>query len=292
MKLKSAGDKIFDAINVVIMLLLLFVFLYPMVDQLWLSLSTAGNATKQGLRVLPRLPLSFEAYFTVFRNSRFIVAIGNSLFRTVLGTLCTLAVTIPAAYALSKKPLPGRKLITLLILFTMFFSGGLIPTYMLVDSVGLINSRLAWILPGLTSAWYILIARNFLQTIPASLEESAMVDGAGTIRVLLQIVLPISKPIIAVIAMWSAISHWNAWFDAMLYTKKNELMVLQLLLRRILIENQRDAMGVELSVPTALTTPETVKAATIIVTVLPIICVYPFFQKYFVKGINVGAVKG
>ena len=179
-----------------------------------------------------------------------------------------------------------------MILFTMFFSGGTVPTYITIKDLGLLNTRWALILPLATSAWYVVIARNFLSTIPASLEESAMVDGAGVFRTLFQIVFPISKPIIAVISLWSAIRHWNAWFDAMIYTTKNELMVLQQLLRRILIENEASAMGDALMRPSSATTPETVKAATIVVTVLPIVCVYPFFQKYFVKGINVGAVKG
>lgn len=292
MKIKSKGERAFDILNITIMCILVLIFVYPFIDQLWYSFMDQKNASQLGLRLFPKFPLVFDSYTKVFQNPKFLVAAANSVFRTVVGTLATVFVTFFGAYALSKRTLPLRKTITLIILFTMFFSGGLIPTYLVIQSLHLIDTRWVLILNMLTSAWYMLIARNFLMTIPASLEESAMVDGAGVFRTLFKIVLPVSKPIIAVIALWSAIAHWNAWFDAMIYTKDNNLMVLQLLLRRLLIENQRDSLGEALTIPSTLTTPETVKAATIIVTVAPIICVYPFFQKYFVKGINVGAVKG
>ena len=292
MNLKSRGEKIFDVCNIIFMCILMIFFIYPFIDRLWFSFMNKENASQMGLRLFPKFPLVFDAYKEVFESKTFFIALANSVYRTVLGTVLTVFVTFFAGYALSKKTLPFRKVITVMILFTMFFSGGTVPTYITIKDLGLLNTRWALILPLATSAWYVVIARNFLSTIPASLEESAMVDGAGVFRTLFQIVFPISKPIIAVISLWSAIRHWNAWFDAMIYTTKNELMVLQQLLRRILIENEASAMGDALMRPSSATTPETVKAATIVVTVLPIVCVYPFFQKYFVKGINVGAVKG
>ena len=195
-------------------------------------------------------------------------------------------------FVLAKKSLPGRRIITFFILFTMFFSGGLIPSYLLMKGLNLLGSRWALILPGLTSAWYLIIARNFISTIPDSLEEAAIIDGAGVLTILFKVIFPLSKPIISVIALWSAIGHWNAWFDAMIYTPSKDQLVLQLLLRRILVESDQTLMERSLKVSTAATTPNTIKAATVIVSVIPIACLYPFFQQYFVKGINVGAVKG
>lgn len=292
MKFKSKGEKIFDVFNILFMTLLLIIFLYPFLDQISLSFADAKTANELGLRFFPKFPLVFDAYKEIFQNKLFLTAVGNTLFRTVIGASLTVLFTFIGGFVLAKKTLPFRKTITLFVLFTMFFSGGLIPHYLLIEQLGLMGSRWALILPMLTSAWYLLIARNFISTIPESLEEAAMVDGAGIGRVMFQIVLPLSLPIIAVITLWSAIGHWNAWFDAMLYNRANDQMVLQLLLRRILIDNSRDVMGEIMIQSSQMTTPDTVKAASIVVTTIPIACVYPFLQKYFVKGIHVGAVKG
>ncbi len=289
---KTPGERAFDVFNVALMLLLTLIFIYPFLDTLWLSFANARNASKLGLRLFPQFPMVLDAYKEIFSNKYFVMAFGNTLFRTLIGTSLTVVFTFCGAFALAKRTLPFRKTITLFILFTMFFSGGLIPSYLLINDLGLIGSRWALILPMLTSAWYLFIARNFLMTIPPSLEEAAMVDGAGIFRIMFQIVFPISLPIIAVVALWSAIGHWNAWFDAMIYVRDNNKIVLQLLLRRILIENSQDLMGDSLVTSSAQTTPDTVKAACIAVAVVPIACAYPFFQRYFVKGIHVGAVKG
>jgi putative aldouronate transport system permease protein len=182
----------------------------------------------------------------------------------------------------------------MLILFTMFFGGGLIPSYLLMKNLNLLDSLWALILPSATSAWNLIIARNFISSLPESLEEAAYVDGAHPLTVIFKIMLPLSMPIIAVLALWSAVGHWNAWFDAMIYVRDRDKMVLQLILRQIIISNSNEMVGSGnlLNVTTAETTPETVKAATIIVTIAPIIFAYPFLQKYFVKGIMVGAIKG
>jgi putative aldouronate transport system permease protein len=289
---KTRGEKIFDLINIIFMTMLFVIFIYPFLDVFSLSFADAKGANTLGLRFFPRFPLYFDSYEQVFKNKFFVIAVGNTLFRAIVGTTLTVLVTFCGAVVLAKKTLPLRRTITLLIMFTMFFSGGLIPSYLLMDSLGLLGSRWALILPRLTSAWYLFIARNFIMTIPDSIEEAAVVDGAGIFTIIFKIMFPLSMPIIAVIALWSAIGHWNAWFDAMIYVRDNNKIVLQLLLRRILIDSSRDAMGESLLISSQATTPDTVKAATIVVTVLPIACVYPFLQKYFVKGINVGAVKG
>jgi len=289
---KTAGEKIFDIFNIILMAVLFILFLYPFMDMFSLSFAQSNTANDLKLRFLPELPLSFSAYGEIAKNKHLFTAFGNTLFRTIVGASLTTFTTFCGAFVLAKKSLPFRKSITSVILFTMFFSGGLIPSYMLIRNLGLMGTRWALILPSLTSAWYLLITRNFIMTIPPSMEEAAIVDGAGIYTTMFKIIMPLCLPIIAVIVLWSSVSHWNAYFDAMIYTPANDKMVLQLLLRRILIENSRDVMGEIMLVTTQSTTPETVKAATIIVSIIPILCVYPFLQKYFVKGIHIGAVKG
>ena len=193
------------------------------------------------------------------------------------------------AYALSKKYLPHRGFYTYFIVFTMFFNGGLVPTYMLVKSLGMINTYWALLIPCLINTFSMLIIRNFFMSLPEELEESAKMDGANDIRILFSLVLPLSKPILATIALWSAVYHWNAWFDALLYTQDKSITVLQLFLRRMVIDNDSTTMDQMLG---KQVTPDTIKAAIIMMTSLPILCVYPFLQKHFVKGILVGAVKG
>lgn len=290
--IKSAGDRVFDVVNVCVMVLMFVIFLYPFWDTLLLSLMDTAHATKHGLRIVPQIPAVFDSYKKIFSQQQFLNAIKNSVIRTVIGTVLTVLFTMVGGFVLAKKSLPGRRIITFFILFTMFFSGGLIPSYLLMKGLNLLGSRWALILPGLTSAWYLIIARNFISTIPDSLEEAAIIDGAGVLTILFKVIFPLSKPIISVIALWSAIGHWNAWFDAMIYTPSKDQLVLQLLLRRILVESDQTLMERSLKVSTAATTPNTIKAATVIVSVIPIACLYPFFQQYFVKGINVGAVKG
>lgn len=289
---KTRGEKLFDLFNICLMAVLIIIFLYPFLDVLSLSFAEPKDANTMKIRLLPGLPLNFTAYREIAHNKYLFTAFGNTLFRTILGSALTTIFTFMGAFVLAKRTLPFRKIITSFILFTMFFSGGLIPTYMLMRSLHLIGSRWALILPGLTSAWNLLIMRNFLMTIPASMEEAAVIDGAGIYTTMFRIIFPLCLPIVAVIALWSAVGHWNAYFDAMIYTPGGNQVVLQLLLRRILIENSREAMGEILMASSTDTTPETVKAATVIVAIVPILCAYPFVQKYFVKGIHIGAVKG
>ena len=202
-------------------------------------------------------------------------------------------VTFCAAAALAQRNLPGRKFVQTVMIITMFFSGGLIPTYLLVNSLGMLNSYWALIIPGLTSCWYIMLTRNFIQSLPSSFAESALIDGAHPITITFKIIFPLSMPIIAVLLLWFGVGHWNSYFDAMIYNREAKYVVLQQLLRRILIDSSVDEFARNaLRDQTALTTPQTVKAATIIISIVPIVCVYPFLQKYFVKGILLGGLKG
>ncbi len=290
-RIKRSGLGLsFDYINYFFMGLALLTFLYPFWDTLVLSFSTPVQAQRLGFRLYPR-PMSFAAYNTVFSSS--VIAIGymNTLFRTVIGTFLHVIVTYCGAYALSKRNLPFRTSITFLILFTMFFNGGLIATYLNIKSLGLLGSRWALILPLTTSAWSLVIARNFIMAIPQDLEDAAIMDGAHPLVLIFKIMMPVSKPILAVLALWMAVGHWNAWFDALIYITSDKKTVLQLILRKILIEQRQDMIE-NLAVSTNTLTPEAIKAATIIVSIGPIILMYPFLQKYFVKGILIGSLKG
>ena len=210
------------------------------------------------------------------------------------GTLTTLLVTFTASYALSKRELPGRKFLTICFILTMFFSGGLIPTYLLIRNLGLMNTRWVLVVPVALNVYYIIITRNFLMTIDQSMEDSAIIDGAGYWTVLFRIMLPLSKPVMATIGLWAAVRHWNMWFDALIYIDEKGKQVLQLLIREMLKTldlSELDEVGLDLQLQEPIP-PQSVQAVTILVTIGPIVMVYPFIQKYFVKGVMLGSVKG
>ena len=294
---QSFGGRLFDAVNHVGFFLLCITFIYPFWTILVTAFEPIDGVYRLGLHIWPK-EFRTESWVYIFSRERVGVAYYNTLFRVVIGTLFILLVTFTGAYALSKRDLPGRGVITFLYVLTLFFSGGLVPTYLLIREIGLINSRWALILPVGINAFYIVIARNFLMTIDQAMEDSAVIDGASYWKVLIRIIVPLARPAIAVIALWAAVQHWNAWFDALIYTPKKELRVLQLLVRDMItllrtdildrFTNEMGAQNVEIPrIP-----PEAVKAATIIITIGPIILVYPFIQKYFVRGVMLGSVKG
>lgn len=294
-KYRSWSDRLFDIFNFSLSLFLAIVFIYPFWQTLVTSVSLPAYANGLNYRLFPRGGATLAAYGEVLKNRTVFIAYGNTLYRAAFGTVITVIITYCGAYMLTKKRLPFRNTITFLIVFTMFFNGGLIPRYVLVSSLGLIGSRWALILPVATSAWNVIIARNFIAAIPTSMEESAIIDGAKPFQVVFQIIMPLSLPILAVLALWTAVNHWNAWFDALIYVRSTSKIVLQLYLRRILIDIDNQEVGFYDNVmllTKSYTTPETVKAATIVVSTLPIICFYPFLQRYFVKGVMVGALKG
>ncbi|MEA4890030.1 MAG: carbohydrate ABC transporter permease [Clostridiaceae bacterium] len=286
LKRRSKGDLTFDIINNTLMLILCISTLYPFIFLVFQSL---GNSAT--ISLLPRT-FDITAYKNVLKNHYMWTGFYNTIVRTVIGTALSVLVTAAAAYALSKRYFPNRTLWTSLIVFTMFFSGGLIPGYLLVRGLGLYDSIWAMILPGLCSAYNMTIMRNYFMSLPDSLEESARIDGANDIQIMFRIVMPISLPIIATIALWNAVGHWNSWFDCMIYIQDANKQVLQLILRRIVVEGTSQYMSFTGSLDTGTYTPEALKAATTIVATLPIIMVYPFVQKYFVKGVMVGSLKG
>jgi putative aldouronate transport system permease protein len=292
-RMNSPLDKVFNAFNYILMFMLMIIFVYPFWSTMVMSFSDPKFSGVMGIKLYPVNGISLNSYKSVFTDNIIYIGYMNTLFRTLIGTILTVLITYCGAYSLTKKQLPFRKTITLIILFTMFFSGGLVPSYLLIKQLGLVGSRWSLIVPGLTSAWSLLIARNFISSLPEAIEESAIIDGAGRLTVISRILMPLSMPIIAVLALWTAVGHWNAWFDAMIYISDRDKMVLQLVLRRILIDSDPQILSDgALTRTTAETTPETVKAATVIVSILPIILFYPILQKYFVKGVLVGSLKG
>lgn len=289
---KSLLSRSFDWFNIGLMVVLSLLFLYPFWNLLMLSMTAPAYVDKLGLRLWAD-GINLASYKQLFSSDIIYIAYRNTILRTVLGAGLTVIVTMCAAYSLSRRDLPFRNAITLFMLFTIFFNGGLIPTYMNIRHLGLLNSMWALILPTLANAWYIILARNFLMGFPKELEDSALIDGANPVQVAFRIIFPLSMPIIAVIALWSGVSHWNAWFDAMIYLREKSDFVLQLLVQKIFQQDRIDttSTGTYIQITTEVTN-QSVKAATIIAAITPIIAVYPFLQKYFAKGVMIGSLKG
>ena len=288
---RTASDNVFLVIVYGLLTLLSITTLVPLLQAATVSLSPPEVVNRYGFHLFPT-KLDFSGYERVFNYRVIWTAYGNTITRTLLGTAITLVLTFLGAYPLSKRTLPNRRLWTGIIVLTMFFSGGLIPTYLLIKNIGLMNSVWALVLPGAVSAFMLLIVRNFISALPESLEESAKIDGANEIVVLFRIVLPLSLPIIATVGLYAGVGHWNAWFDSMIYIQEEKKQVLQLILRKILLEGQDVAAESGAGSHATAVNSETVKMAALMVSVLPILFVYPFLQKYFVKGTLIGSVKG
>lgn len=293
MKIKrSRASVVFDCFNVLFMILLCITTLYPFLYLITLSLTptTVSQLTFESL--IPKA-IDFSNYARVLKNELFANAFVVTVARTVIGTATQVFFTMLVAYPLSKKYFPHRGFWTMFILIPMFFSGGLIPTYLQIKNLGLMNSFWVYIIPGLISTSNLLIFRNNFMAFPEGLEESAKIDGANDFVVFIRILLPLSMPIIATIGLWTAVAHWNSWYDNMIYVSKPNLMVLQQLLRKIILEGSMAYMNTGSdSASMVFTNPESVKAAATIFVTLPILLVYPFLQKYFMKGIMIGSIKG
>lgn len=295
MKKKMSGENIFQIFDVVIMCIFMFLVIIPVFTVLMTSFVSEAEIARRGTFIIIPEKFDFSAYEMLFASGKNIIrAYGNTLFRVIIGTILNLLITISLAYGLSRQNLKGKTLITAFIFFTMLFSGGLIPTFILVKALNLIDSRWAMVLPCLVNTWNLLIMRNFFFAIPQSLEEAAVIDGANDVQILAKIVLPLSKASIATIGLFYAVSHWNAWFDAMIYINKTELLPMQNILRNIITSaSSVGDLGAEAYNSLDVIPPsQSIRAATIVVTTVPILVVYPFIQKYFVKGVMVGSVKG
>jgi len=290
---ESFTDRIFNTVNLSFIILLLLIVLYPLIYVLSASISSP-DAVGSGQVVLFPIGFTLEGYFRIFREKYILIGYRNTLYYTIAGTALNITLTLPCAYALSKKELPGRNVFMGIFLITMYFSGGMIPSFLLVRSLGLVNTRTILILLGAVSVYNVIISRTFFAAIPKDLEEAAYIDGCSRTRTFTQIVLPISKALIGVMVLYYAVSHWNSYFSAMIYITNDNIKPLQLFLRRILIvdsTNYNMVGGDELE-QNAEALKHLVKYSIIIVSSLPILILYPFLQKYFEKGILIGSIKG
>ncbi len=292
----NLGDVTFHVVNGIIMLFVIIVMIYPFWNTVAVSFNDAQDTLRGGITLFPRI-FSTYSYESVFKNKLMGTAAVNSVLRTVISTVLGVLVGSMIAYVLSRRELIGRKAITAYFLITMYISAGLIPTYFLIKDLGMLNSFAVYIVPGLVSVYNIIVIKSFMQSLPDSLTEAAMVDGAGHFRCYWQIVLPCSKPVLATVALWCAVGAWNQWFDTFLYASgADHLTTLQYEMMKLLssaMQSGRDnssifGNGQQMA---NTVTPTSIRAAVTIVASVPILVVYPFMQKYFVKGVTLGATK-
>ena len=291
---QKLSDILTDGFIYLILIFALIMVAYPLIYIISASFSSSQAVMSGAVRFLP-VELSLYAYEVVFRNQKIGIGYINSLIYAGLGTGITLVLTMLCAFCLSRKDFYGRTFVSFLLVFTMFFNGGLIPTYLLVRNLGMINTIWAMVLPNAMNAWFVILARTYLQSsIPEELYESAKLDGCSVIRTLINITLPLSGPIMAVIALYCAVGIWNGYFDAFLYLTRPNLQPLQIVLRDILLLTKMDSTMVgdvkDLAMRQGLS--NLLKYAVIVVSSIPLLMLYPFVQKYFVRGIMIGSLKG
>lgn len=285
---------VFDVFNTLFLIMLSFISLYPFLYVIFASLSDSSALSVYRGMLFKPLGFSMAAYKAVFEQSDVITGYINTIIYVVAGTAINILMTSLGAFVLSRKNFYWNKILLPMAVFTMFFGGGLIPSFLLIKTLGMYDTRWAILIPGAISTWNLFIMKTNFMSIPASLEESAEIDGANSFVVFARIVMPLSMPVIAVMILYYGVGNWNSWFNAMVYLRNRKLFPLQLFLREILISNSTEEMMLSMDVGTADTqiVSESVKYATIVVATLPILCVYPFLQKYFVKGVMIGAIKG
>jgi len=289
---RTLAGTIFDVANFIILLLLMTICIYPVYYVVVASVSNP-IAVFGGNKILlwPR-EFSLETYRIVFEYPAIWFSYRNTLLYTFLGTLISLCLSVCGAYGLSRPYLPGRVLITFFVIFTMYFQGGMIPSFLVVRGLGLYDTVWAMMLPGAVSTFNLIIMYTYFKTIPESLEDAAKIDGASEYRILFQIFVPLCTPVLAVIALYYAVAKWNAFFQALIYLRSRTLFPLQIILREILIQNSQTMLSGSGSYDGYEAYAQNVKYASIVVASLPILMMYPFLQKYFVKGVMIGAIKG
>lgn len=291
---RSKEDKVFDLINIFLVAIMVILVVYPLYFIVIASISNPNMIYEGKVWFLPK-DITFEGYQRIFNDSKIWLGYKNSIIYTFVGTIVNVSFTLMAAYALSRRDLYGRNLIMFLFLFTMFFSGGLIPTYLVVKDLGLLNTMWALILPKAVAVWNVIVARTYFQTsIPNELLEAAKMDGCSDAKFFWKIVVPLSKPIVAVMVLFYAVGHWNSYFDALIYLNNEDLYPLQLILRNILIQNEASTQMISDldSLAAKQRVSELIKYGVIIVASIPLLILYPFVQKYFVKGVMIGGIKG
>lgn len=290
---KRKKITLFDVIVHIIATFLLLIVLYPLIVVLSSSVSDPTLVATGKVVLLPK-GINLEGYKAVFKDSDIMIGYANTIFYTVVGTIINLIVTMPAGYALTKSKVPGRNLFMTLFMITMYFSGGLIPTFLTMKAIGLYNTRWILLLLGAFSTYNCIICRSFFAAMPVELEEAAEIDGCNPLRTFIQIILPLSKALLGVMVLYFGVSHWNSYFSAMIYIKEDSMQPLQVFLRRILILAQT-AMNVEEGGEFAQAMADRealIRYAVIVVSSAPLLIIYPFLQKYFDKGVLIGSVKG
>ena len=293
---RTRGEKIFNVFNIIIMIALCVITLYPYLNQLAVALNEGMDTMAGGITIFPRKPTlaNFEAVIT---NDNFVVAAWVSVSKVFLNLALSLTVTFCAAFALTRKGLPAKRGFTLFLMISSYISAGVIPTYILYRYLGLIDSYWVYIFPTAFSFYNMVVIRSFIQEIPESIDESAIIDGANEFQIMTRITVPLSLPVLATVALWVAVWSWNDYNTTLMYITDKNLFSLQYLMMQIIKESElvrqmaiQSAMGNHSA--SMQPTPDSIKAATLIVTTIPIIMVYPFLQRFFIKGITVGAVKG
>lgn len=283
----------FTLVNTLIMLVICFITLYPVWYSVVLSFNDGNDAMMGGIHWWPR-KFSLESYRAMFSHQGIIRAFSISIFRTVVGTVTHIFFTAMVAYAFLQKNLVGRKFYMTLGVITMFFNGGLIPTFLVIKNLGLIDNLLVYILPSMFNFFHLIIFQAFFREIPKSLEESAMMDGMNSFGIFIRIILPLSMPVIATIALFQGVWHWNDFFYGIIYVNEMDLQPVATYLYRVIAQNQSSQMMVNMpaAISRSAVTSQSIKMATMVAATFPIVLVYPFLQKYFVKGLLVGSIKG
>ena len=289
---KTPMDHVFTLINTLLMIFLMIITLYPFLYVLFASLSDPNEFIAHSGTLLYPLSPNLDSYWAVLNNPNILIGYKNTIFIVVVGTGINLLMTCVGAYFLSRTGPMLKKPIMILITVTMFVDGGMIPNYLLVRDLGMYDTVWALIIPGAISTYNMIIMRTMFQSIPASLEESARIDGAGEWTILFKLILPLSIPTIAVIGLFYAVGHWNSWFSANIYLRDKNKFPLQLILRDIVVESEVDDMTIGAAFGNSYAMSFTIKYATVIVATVPILILYPWIQKYFVKGVMIGSLKG
>ncbi len=291
---RTRGDAVFDAINVMLMALSMVLILYPLYFVVIASISNPDQVNAGRVWFIPR-DITFDGYRRIMNNRTIWTGYGNTIIYAVAGTAINLLLTIPAAYALSRRDFMGRDFFMILFTFTMFFAGGLIPLYLLVRSLGMLNTRWAMVLPNAILVWNLIVARTFFQhSIPAELLEAARMDGCTNRRFFVSVVLPLSPALLAVMVLFYAVGHWNSFFHALVFLRSERLYPLQLVLRDILLAAQMQETMVDdvRAAREQMRIADSIRYGSIIVASLPVLILYPFLQRYFVQGVMIGAIKG
>ncbi|OME88743.1 MULTISPECIES: carbohydrate ABC transporter permease [Paenibacillus] len=289
---EAANDRVFDVIIYVIASIIIVIVLYPLIFIVSASFSDPTRVLNGEVWLLPK-SVTLDAYANILQNEKIWIGYRNTIFYTIVGTVINIIMTILAAYPLSRPDLPGRNAIMVFITLTMFFSGGLIPTYLLVKDLGMVDTMWALIVPGAIATYNLIVMRTYFQSsIPWELQEAAHIDGCSNWRLLFSIILPLSKPILAVMVLFYAVGHWNSFFNALIYIRNENLHPLQLVLREILLISQSASVDGSVGLEDKILLAESIKYAVIIVSSLPVLLMYPFVQRHFVKGVMIGSIKG